>query len=184
MLCNTDQRYGAIAMALHWFMALLIIALIALGVYVSGLPDVGYDKTKLMLIVYHKEYGILALGLVMLRLAWRVGNALPVLVDALPDWQKIAARFVHLCFYAFMFALPISGWLMSSAAAIPVYFFGVRLPDFIPQNDYRFQLLVEVHKWLGYALIGFILLHTGAALWHHFVSRDNTLKKILPRSRL
>lgn len=181
-LTNTERDYGAVAILLHWLMAVLLIVLTALGVYMSGLPDVGFDKTKLTLIVYHKEFGILALGLAMLRLAWRVTNALPALVKELPDWQKVAARFVHLCFYALMFALPISGWLMSSAASIPVYFFGVRLPDLIPHNEYRFQLLIEVHKWLGYALIGFILLHAGAALRHHFISRDNTLKKILPGS--
>ena len=183
-LTNTERDYGAVAILLHWLMAILLIALTVLGVYMSGLPDVGFDKTKLTLIVYHKEYGILALGLAMLRLAWRVGNALPELVKELPDWQKVAARCVHLCFYALMFALPISGWLMSSATSIPVYFFGFRLPDLIPHNEYRFQLLIEVHKWLGYALIGFILLHAGAALRHHFISRDDTLKKILPGSRL
>jgi len=179
-LKNTQQRYGAVAIALHWLMALLLIGLIVLGLYMSSLPDVGFNKQKLLLFVYHKEYGILALGLAMLRLAWRVGNVLPALVEGLPDWQQVAARFVHLCFYGFMFALPLSGWLMSSAAGIPVYVFGIRLPDLIAHNEYRFQLWIQVHKWLGYALIGFIVLHAGAALRHHFLNRDNTLKKILP----
>lgn len=181
-LTNTNRHYGAVAILLHWFMAALLIGLTVLGVYMSALPDVGFDKEKITLIVYHKEYGILALGLAMVRLAWRVGNALPALVRELPDWQKVVARFVHLCFYALMFALPVSGWLMSSAASIPVYVFGIQLPDLIPHNEYRFQLLIEVHKWLGYALIGLILLHAGAALRHHFISRDNTLRKILPGS--
>ncbi|WP_323844126.1 cytochrome b [Microbulbifer magnicolonia] len=180
MLMNTHQRYGAVAIALHWLMAVLLIALIAQGLYMSDLPDVGFNKEKILHIVYHKEYGILALGLAAVRLAWRVGNVLPDLVEEIPDWQKVAARFVHLSFYGFMFALPISGWLMSSAAGIPVYVFGFRLPDLIAHNEYRFQQLIEMHKWLGYALIGFIVLHAGAALRHHFLSRDNTLKKILP----
>ncbi len=179
-LRNTEQRYGTVAIALHWLMALLLIALIVLGLYMSRLPDVGFDKNKILLVLYHKEYGMLALGLAVVRLAWRVGNVLPALVEELPDWQQVAARFVHLCFYGFMFALPISGWLMSSAAGIPVYVFGVRLPDLIAHNEYRFQQLIEIHKWLGYALIGFIVLHAGAALRHHFLSRDNTLKKMLP----
>lgn len=182
-LGNTNQGYGAVAIALHWLMAVLLIALIVLGLYMSSLPDVGFNKDKILLVLYHKEYGILALGLAVVRLAWRVGNVLPALVEQLPGWQKVAARFVHLCFYGFMLGLPISGWLMSSAAGIPVYAFGFRLPDLIAHNEYRFQLLIEVHKWLGYALIGFILLHAGAALWHHFLNRDNTLKKMLAGTR-
>ena len=180
MLRNTDRHYGTVAMALHWIMALLLVGLIGLGLYMTGLPDVGFDKRKIQLILLHKEYGMLALVLALLRLAWRVGNVLPALVAQLPDWQKVVARFVHLCFYGLMFALPISGWLMSSASGIPVYFFGFRLPDFIAHNEYRFQLLIDVHMWLSYALIGLIVVHAGAALRHHFLSRDNTLRKMLP----
>lgn len=183
MLMNTDQRYGAVAIALHWLMVVLLIALTLVGLYMSGLPDVGFNKNKILLVLYHKEYGILALGLASVRLAWRVGNVLPVLVENLPDWQKVAARFVHLSFYALMFALPISGWLMSSAAGIPVYFFGIRLPDFIAQDEYLFQAFIEIHKWLGYALIVLIVVHSGAALRHHFFYRDDTLKKMLPGMR-
>lgn len=184
MFRNTHQHYGSVAIALHWLMALLLIGLIVLGLYMASLPDVGFDKRKIQLVLLHKEYGILALGLAMLRLAWRVGNALPELVDQLPDWQKVAARFVHLCFYGLMFALPLSGWLMSSAASIPVYCFGVRLPDLIAHNEYQFQALIQIHKWLGYVLIGFIGLHAGAALKHHFISRDDTLKNMLPGDSL
>ncbi len=177
---NTAQRYGAVAIALHWLMAGLLLALVALGLYMVTLPDAGFDRKKITLILVHKEYGILALALAALRLAWRVGNVLPALVEHLPDWQKVIARFVHLCFYGLMFALPVSGWLMSSAAAIPVYCFGVSLPDFIGPDDHSFRALIAIHKWLSYALIGCILLHAGAALRHHFMLKDDTLKKMLP----
>lgn len=183
VLVNTDRRYGAVAITLHWLMAVLLIELIVQGLYMSGLPDVGFNKRKILLVLNHKEYGILALGLAAVRLVWRVGNVLPELVEELPDWQKVAALFVHLSFYGFMFALPITGWLMSSAAGIPVYAFGVRLPDFIARDEYLFRTFIEIHKWLGYALIGFITVHAGAALGHHFLFRDNTLKKMMPGTR-
>jgi cytochrome b561 len=180
-LANTTQRYGAVAMALHWIMAALIIALLGLGLYMVTLPDVGFDKKKITLILYHKELGVLALVLVALRLAWRLGNRVPRLVETLPGWQKLAARFVHLCFYGLLFALPITGWLMSSATAIPVSFLGwFQLPDLVSQSEPLFQLLTAIHKWLGYALIAFLCVHVGAALRHHFVLRDDTLRKILP----
>lgn len=181
LFSNTDQRYGVVAIALHWSMAVLLVLLILLGLYMTGLPDAGFDVKKITLILLHKELGILALTLAMIRLAWRVGNVLPVLVEDIPDWQKLIARLVHLLFYGAMFALPVTGWMMSSAAGIPISFFGLfNLPGLISYDDYLFQFFIEVHRWLGYGLIVLILLHVGAALRHHFVLKDDTLKKMLP----
>jgi cytochrome b561 len=183
LLENTGQRYGAVAVLLHWLMALLLIALIALGLYMVGLPDVGFDSKKITLILYHKELGLLAFCLFAIRLAWRIGNVLPRLVTTLPDWQKVIARFVHLCFYGLMFALPVTGWLMSSAAGIPVSFLGLfGLPDLVAHDEFLFQAFIAAHMWLGYALVVLIVIHVGAALRHHFVFKDETLKKMLPRA--
>jgi cytochrome b561 len=178
---NTEAGYGAIAIALHWVMATLLIGLAALGLYMVALPDVGFDTRKILLILYHKELGMLALVLFVVRLAWRVTNILPQLVEELPEWQKVTARFVHLCFYALMFALPMTGWLMSSAAGIPVSFLELfTLPDLIGRDDNLFKKLIEIHKWLGYALLVFLALHAGAALWHRFTYRDGTSSGMLP----
>lgn len=168
-------------MALHWLMAIVLAALVVLGLYMVSLPDVGFDTRKIVLILYHKQLGMAALALALLRLGWRVGHALPALVETLPGWQQVTARVVHLCLYALMLALPVSGWLMSSAAGFPMSFLGVfDLPDLISQNDYHFRALVEIHKWLGYALIALTVMHAGAALMHHFMFQDETLKKMLP----
>ncbi|SDC15547.1 cytochrome b561 [Variovorax sp. CF079] len=178
---NTEDRYGAVAILLHWLMAFLVIGLLALGIYMVTLPDVGFNTKKITLILYHKELGLLVLVLLAVRLGWRLTNVLPQLVAHLPDWQKIAARFVHLSFYALMFVLPMTGWLMSSAAGIPVSFFGFfTLPDFLPRDDHLFQRLIDVHKWLAYVLVLVIFVHVGAALRHHFVFKDDTLRKMLP----
>ena len=178
---NTENGYGSISIALHWSMAALLIALVILGLYMVQLPDAGFDTTKISLILYHKEFGVAAFVLAMLRLAWRVTTVLPRLVEHLPDWQKVVARFVHLSFYALMVTLPITGWLMSSAAAIPVSFFGLfNLPDLIPYNNYLFQVFIIIHKWLAYTLIPLIVIHAGAALRHHFIFKDDTLRKMLP----
>jgi len=180
-LQNSERRYGAVAIALHWLMALLLTALVALGLYMTHLPDVGFDIWKIKLILYHKQLGILALMLVTLRLLWRLSNVLPNLVETIPDWQKVLARFVHLCFYALMLALPLTGWLMSSATGIPVSMLGlVTLPDLVPYDDRLFHAFVDVHRYLGYALIVCMTAHIGAALRHHLLLRDHTLKKMLP----
>jgi cytochrome b561 len=177
---NTQDRYGAGAMVLHWLMAVLLLALLVLGFYMVALPDVGFDSKKVNLILLHKQLGILALLLVAVRVLWRMSNILPSLVPHLPEWQKVLARFVHLSFYALMFALPVSGWLMSSASGITVSFFGLfPLPDFISHDELRFKQLIEIHKYLGFALIAFMLAHIGAALRHHFIFRDDTLRRML-----
>lgn len=178
---NTQHHYGAVAALFHWIMAILVIALAGLGLYMVRLPDVGFNKEKITLILYHKQFGVLVLGLLALRLGWRLSNRIPRLVETLPDWQKIAARFVHLCFYALMIALPVTGWLMSSAAGIPVSVFELfTLPDLVPFDEFLFKELIEVHKWLGYVLIAFIGVHIGAALRHHFMLKDDTLRRMLP----
>lgn len=177
---NTQERYGTVAIALHWIAALMLAVLIGMGLYMVGLPDAGFDKVKITLILYHKELGLAALLVAIVRLAWRMSNHLPTLVDALPYWQKVTARFVHLAFYGLMFALPISGLLMSSAAAIPVSAFGVvDLPDLVAPSDNLFHRMIQVHRWLGYGLLVLIGVHAGAALMHHFLKRDDTLRKIV-----
>ncbi|AYH45683.1 cytochrome b [Azoarcus sp. DN11] len=180
-LGNTKQCYGIVAMTLHWAMAGLLAGLVVLGLYMAQLPDVGFDQTKIRLVLLHKELGILALMLVVLRLAWRLGSALPRLVAGLPEWQQVTARFVHLCLYALMLAQPVTGWVMSSAAGIPVSFFGLfYLPDMVRYDEYLFRFLLALHQWLGYTLTLLVALHVGAALEHHFVLRDETLRKMLP----
>ena len=179
-LANTARHYGAAAIVLHWLMAALIATLVTLGIYMVRLPDAGFDTKKITLILIHKEIGMLALALVGARLIWRQLNPLPRLVETLPDWQKVTAIFVHLSFYALMFALPITGWVMSSAAGIPVSFLDLfTLPDLVPRDDDLFGRLRQLHDCLGYIMAGFICLHAGAALRHHFMLRDDTLRRML-----
>lgn len=181
LLGNTQQRYGAIAILLHWLMAALLVVLLAMGLYMVQLPDVGFDTRKITLILVHKALGMVALAAVALRLAWRLVNPLPALAQGVPEWQQVAARFVHLLFYALMFALPLTGWLLNSAGGYPLTFLGwFAIPDLIGRNDFLFHLFTDMHRWLGYALLVLLVVHAGAALRHHFQLRDDTLRRILP----
>jgi cytochrome b561 len=178
---NTERYYGLISIVFHWLMAVLIIVLIALGLYMVALPDIGFNTRKLTIIFVHKELGVLVLTLVSIRLIWRLCNVVPRLSGHMPTWQKLAAHTSHWALYGFMFALPISGWLMSSASGIPMTFLGLfELPNLISPNIYKMQLLIEIHKWLAYGLIVTILVHISAALMHHFIYKDDTLRKMLP----
>lgn len=175
LLKNSTSRYGKIAIILHWIMALLLICLVILGLYMVELP-IGLEKLKMY--GWHKEYGILALMLVIVRFTWRLTNKTPYL--NIPLLEKIAARTVHWLFYVFMFALPITGWLVTSAAGLPVSFFGLFvLPNLVPSDSQSLALYEEIHEWLGYGLIATFFLHTAAALKHHFINKDDILKRML-----
>jgi cytochrome b561 len=183
-LANTRRRYGAVAISLHWLMAALIILLVVLGIYMVALPDAGFDRSKIRLILIHKEIGVVVLALAGLRLAWRQINPLPTLERTVPEWQQVAAVFVHLCFYALMVVQPVIGWLMSSASGIPVDFLGLFiLPDLVGHDEDLFARLRQIHDWLGFVTAGVICLHAAAALRHHFVQRDDTLRKMIGTSR-
>ncbi len=175
---NSAQRYGVIAQSFHWVMALLIIGMLALGLYMVGLP---INALKLKLYGWHKALGVLILMLVFLRLLWRFTNRVPPLPSTLPVWQRFAAHSVHVALYLFMFALPVSGWMLSSASGLPVSFFGLFvLPDLVLPSEYWRATFGLIHKWLGYALIAAICAHVGAALQHHFINKDDILRRMLP----
>jgi cytochrome b561 len=172
---NSDTHFGLVAILLHWIIAILIIGLLTLGLYMVDLP---ISLEKLKLYGWHKEYGLLVLALVIVRLGWRLINITPNL--SIPFLEKIAARAVHWAFYVFMFAMPITGWLVTSAAGLPASFFGLfTLPNLIPASQESLIFYSDLHKWLGYGLIATIILHTLAALKHHFINKDDILRRMI-----
>ena len=173
---NTENRFGIIAILLHWVMAILIIALTLLGLYMVRIP---ISIQKLQFYGWHKEFGILGLMLVIVRLMWRLRNINPSL-ESIPPWEEFAARTVHWTFYFFMFAMPISGWLITSSSDLPVSFFGFfTLPNLVVASESHRIFYSKIHEWLGYALIVVFCMHTAAALKHHFINKDLILRRML-----
>lgn len=176
LIKNTETRFGIIAILLHWIMAILIVGLLALGLYMTNIP---ISVQKLKLYGWHKEFGILALMLLIVRLTWRLRNTTPSL-NGLRRWETIAARVVHGAFYILMLVLPISGWLITSAAGLPVSFFGwFLLPNLIDANTTQRLLFTEIHEWLSYALIAVFCMHVSAALKHYFINKDTIMQRML-----
>lgn len=175
---NTENHYGIVAILLHWLMALLIIGLIIFGIYMVRIP---ISLQKLKLYGWHKEFGFLVLFLGIFRLIWRMGNLIPKLPAHIPKWQQHAARAAHWMFYGFIVVMPITGWLITSAAGLPASFFGwFLLPNLILPNKAMMPFYIFIHQWLGYLMAALIVLHTSAALRHHFIDKDQVLKGILP----
>ena len=171
-------NYTSTAIGLHWLIFLLIFAAFSLGLYMHDLP---LTPDKLRLYNYHKWLGVSILLLVVLRLGWRATHRPPALPDAMVCWEKSAAHVMHYLLYALMFAIPLSGWLMSSAKGFQTVWFGVLpLPDLIGKDKELGKQLAEVHELLSYALLGLVVVHAAAALKHHFLVRDDILTRMLP----
>lgn len=173
---NTTNRFGIVAILLHWIMAALIIGLLIIGLYMVDLP---ISAQKLKFYGWHKECGLLVLMLAVVRLTWRLRNITPTLAD-LPRWEALAARIVHGIFYFFMFVQPITGWLITSSAGIPASFFGLfTVPTLVSANAVHQALFTEIHQWSAYALIGVFCLHVGGALKHYVIDKDHILQRML-----
>lgn len=174
---NSRVRYGSVAQTLHWVIVGLLIVQVTLGKIADELP-VGLDKLALM--ARHKSVGITILGVAVIRLAWRLMDRPPP-PPPMPRWQHVASRLNHGAFYVLLFAMPVSGWLMSSASNYPVSWFGLfQLPDFVRPDEGLEHLLEDVHETLAKVLIALAILHVVAALKHQFIDRDGLLMRMLP----
>jgi cytochrome b561 len=174
----TSTRYTRTAIALHWLIALLLIVLFAVGIYMHDLP---LSPQKLKIYSWHKWAGVSLFLLVLIRLAWRIGHRPPALPESLPGWQKLAAHGLHFLLYLLMIAIPLSGWLMSSAKGFQTVWFGLLpLPDLIGKDKELGKILEEVHSILNFGLLTLVVAHAAAALKHHFIEKDDILSRMLP----
>ncbi len=175
---NRRDRYGAASIALHWFMFLLIGAVYACVELREAFPKNSNPRETLKALHYMLGLSVLALAHLRL-LAYFTGPA-PRIEPEPPRWQRLLARFMHLALYVFMVAMPLAGWFLLSARGLPIPFFAWELPPLMAPNKTLAKLIDELHEaggTVGYALIG---AHATAALFHHYVVRDNTLLRMLP----
>jgi cytochrome b561 len=172
-------RYTKVAVALHWLIALLIVSAFGLGVTMVDIP--GITPTKLKYFSWHKWIGITVLGLVCVRLLWRLTHPAPAYPDSMPAWQKSASNGLHSALYVLMFAVPVSGYFYSLAAGVPVVYLGVLpLPVFIEANAVWKPILKQVHYALNMTLLAAVVLHVAAALKHLVIDRDGVFRRMLP----
>jgi cytochrome b561 len=175
---NSLQGYGALAKFLHWAIVVLIIAQYVIIEAAEELPD-GPDKFAG--IANHKSIGMLVLGLALVRIAWKLVNGGRPAPVPMPRVQRIAAAAGHGLLYLLILAQPLTGWLMSSTAGYPTGFFGwFEFPMIAAENHDAHEFYEEVHEALFAVLATVAVLHALAALYHHFVRKDETLRRMLP----
>jgi len=175
---NSSAHYSALARFLHWGMALLIIAGLASVELHEFFPKGSALRAALM--TAHFQAGLIVFALIWLRISQSVFNKAPAITPEPPHWQSVAARLMHLAFYAAMIALPVLGVLMLQSGDKAITLLGMPLPAFIGVDKDFSKVLKEVHETIGNIMIGLILAHVAAAAWHHRVQRDNTLLRMLP----
>ncbi len=180
-LRNTNTGWGAISQTLHWLIVALIILQYVLAETAEELP---LGMAKLATLARHKSVGMTILGLAVLRLLWRLGNRTPALPLAMRAWERILARGSHAGLYLCIFALPLTGWLMSSAKNYPVSWFGwFQFPDLVAPDPGLFDAMHATHEIIFNCLAGLAILHVLGAAKHHFLNRDDVLTRMLPFGR-
>ena len=174
-----STHYTATAKALHWGIALLIFGQLGLGVYMT---DLELSPTKLQIYAWHKWTGVTLFLLVVVRVVWRIAHQPPTLPGHMARLEQFVAHASHYLLYVLMLAIPLSGWLMSSAKGVQTVWFGVLpIPDLLAKDKALGDLLQTVHVSLNLGLGVLVLGHVGAALKHHFIDKDEVLIRMLPR---
>jgi cytochrome b561 len=175
----SKKKYGGVAILLHWLIALMIIGTFTLGLVMVDIP--GLTPTKLKYFSWHKWAGVTILALACIRLLWRLTHAAPPYPAGMPRWQIGAAHLTHFLLYLLIFAVPLSGYFYTLSAGVPVVYLGLfPLPVLIAPHPELKAALKLTHYLLNMTLLALVCLHVLAALKHHFIDRDEVLKRMLP----
>ena len=178
---NTAARWGAVSQTFHWSSVLLIVALAGIGLLMGELAA---SPLKIRIYALHKSLGLTLLAVVILRLTWRAYAGASPPVPGLPRWQRIAADVSHWGMYALMVGMPLTGWWLNSAAGYPLQWFGLfNLPRIDVTNEARNALATNLHEIGFWTLVVLVVVHAGAAWFHHLIQRDITLLRMLPGRR-
>ena len=169
---NTAEKYGIVGQALHWLIVLGIIA-------AYFIAEAAEDEESTGLMGLHGSIGITILVLAMLRVAWRLADRAPPWPANMAGYERVIARVTHVAFYALLFALPVTGWLLSSAEGDAIRYFDLFALPPLPSRMGE-ETLEDLHETLFNVLLAFATLHVVGALKHHFWNRDHVLRSMLP----
>lgn len=173
---NTSRQYGWLAKFFHWSLLVLLVIAVVLGSCAAGLP-IGAEKTNVLW--YHKSFGVLVFVGVILRLIWRWANPTPAHAAGVSRPQQMVSGFVHGSMYFLLLMQPITGIVMSQSYGYPAVLFSlVELPVIVPVDEALGLLSGAAHGFIWMMLAFLVLVHVAAALHHHFVRRDDVLRRM------
>lgn len=181
MLKDANHSYGLISRIFHWLISVMIIIMLIVGYNMTGMES---SPQKWQTYNLHKATGVLILFLVVLRFIWRLLNPSFLLPADLPSWQKRAAKANFIMLYIMMFLMPLTGTLMSLIGGHKIDFYGIFSLEAITNAPEAAKIFWVVHIYSSYFFVGIIALHISAALYHHFIRRDNVLMGMLKSNTL
>ncbi len=176
-LRNTTTQWGSLARLLHWILFLLVVMQFVTAWSGEDLPDESAEK--LVLVTRHVSFGFTILLLTVVRIVWRLGNPTPT-PPAGKRIETLVAQATLGLLYLLLLVIPLSGWVMSSGHGDPVAWFGTALPALVPEGSALGRPAHEAHELLGWVLLALVAVHVLAALKHHFVARNDVLRRMLP----
>lgn len=175
----SNEPYTSTAIGLHWLIAALMICGFSLGWVMTSIH--GLTPAKLRYVSWHKWIGVTVFALAALRILWRATHRAPPLPAGMPAWQRALAHLVHVLLYVLMVAIPVTGYLFSSASNVPVVYLGIlSLPRFIAPDPALKMVFKTAHLIFNWTLAALVLAHAGAALKHQWVDRDGLLTRMIP----
>lgn len=173
-----SAEWNGVTKLIHWTFVVIILTMAILGL---TMDDIDSPGTKIAVIAFHKSLGMTALALAAVRLVWRLISKDPPKITTIPTWQHLAAKVTHAMIYVFLFVMPLSGWVMNSAKGYPLQWFKLfNIPAITAKNPQLADLAHDVHENAFWILTALIVMHVGAAFYHHVFQQDATLKRMLP----
>jgi cytochrome b561 len=177
-LRNTPDGFGAVAKIFHWVTLLLLVGSFTLAASMESLP---LGPRKLQLFAWHKWVGVTVFLVVLLRLAWRLANPVPRQPERVAQWQRRLAGLSHAALYGVLIVVPLTGWIMSAALNLPVVYLGlILIPSPLGVDRALGEAMKTVHLTLAVTLLALVSIHAMAALYHHFILRDDVMRRMLP----
>ncbi len=175
--CDSKENYGCVTKWLHAIVAVLILLQILGGILLDYMPGWVYTL--------HKSFGLVILTLMVIFVIWRLANSKPAWPADMKSWEKCLARLVHICLYGGFILMPLSGWAMATAAGkAPDFFWLIKIPmPFVAPNKALATAMLGLHTELAWILSALILLHILGALKHHFIDKNNVLKRMCTSSK-
>ncbi|GGI77019.1 cytochrome b [Legionella impletisoli] len=174
---NSMVQYSSGSKFFHWLIAIMVTFMLCFGFFLDDLPKAIQPFAYMM----HKSFGLTVLMLMVLRVIWIVKSGKPSLPNTVPFWEKAFSRIVQYSFYVLLFAMPLSGWIMSAAADKTPVFFGLfKAPLPIAPNQALAKFMNQSHGVIAWVLIGLLVLHVAGAVKHYFWDKDRVLQSMLP----
>ncbi len=174
---NIVTHYSSGSKLFHWVIAFIVITMLSVSFFLESVPE----QYQSLAYAIHKSLGLTVLFLTVLRFFLIMYRGKPVLPPTVSMWDKVVSRIVQYSFYLFLIVMPICGWIMSVAAnRVPVYLGLIPMPLPIEANKALAKLMNQAHETIAWVLIVLVVLHVAGALKHHFIDKDNVLKRMLP----